>query len=246
MNAVVLGGTRGMGRALARLLVARGHRVFLLGRDIGDLERSARDLEVRASSSQRVEIALCDLERPDTFAPSLDAAVRALQGVDLVVVTAGAFATQETLENDPALLRRMLQVNFTNTVLFCEQVRQRVFTSGKGTLCVFSSVAGERGRSPVVLYGAAKAGLTRYLEGLDHRYHRSGLRVICVKPGFVKTSMTSGLRPPPFAGAPEQVAERVMAAIERGRPVVHAPGVWRLVMVIVRWLPRFVMRRANF
>src|SRR6185436_2349688 len=112
--------------------------------------------------------------------------------------------------------------------------------------CVFSSVAGERGRKPVVLYGAAKAGLTRYLEGLDHKFRARGLRVVCVKPGFVKTSMTDGLTPPPFAGEPEPVARRVLRAIDRGQPVVYAPAAWRWVMLVIRSLPRAVMRRLEF
>jgi short-subunit dehydrogenase len=111
---------------------------------------------------------------------------------------------------------------------------------------VFSSVAGERGRKPVVLYGAAKAGLSRYLEGLDHRYRAQGLRTVCVKPGFVRTSMTDGLPAPPFAGDPEGVAPRVLRAIERGQPVVYVPPMWRWVMLVVRALPRAVMRRVAF
>ena len=79
---------------------------------------------------------------------------------------------------------------------------------GGGTLCAFSSVAGERGRKPVVLYGATKAGLSAYLEGLDHRHRANGLKVVCVKPGFVKTTMTEGLKPPPFAGEPEALKGR--------------------------------------
>ena len=84
-------------------------------------------------------------------------------------------------------------------------------------------MAGERGRKPVILYGAAKAGLSRYLEGSDHKFHGRGLPVVCVKPGFVKTGMTAGLKPPPFAGTPEEVARQVLRAIERGRPTVYAP-----------------------
>jgi short-subunit dehydrogenase len=246
MNAIVLGGTKGMGRALARLLATRGHRVFLLGRDIEDLERSARDLEVRSGSDAQVGVALCDLERPETFAGALDAAVAALGRVELVVVTAGLFATQDALEDDLTMTARLLTVDFSNTVLFCEYVRRRLFAEQGGTLCVFSSVAGERGRKRVVLYGAAKAGLTRYLEGLDHRFHNAGLRVVCVKPGFVRTSMTEALPQPPFAGQPDSVAERVLAAIEKGQPVVYAPGAWRFIMSVVRRLPRFVMRRVDF
>jgi short-subunit dehydrogenase len=107
-------------------------------------------------------------------------------------------------------------------------------------------VAGERGRKPVVLYGAAKAGLSRYLEGLDHRFRSRGLRVVCVKPGWVRTSMTEGLPVPPFAGEPESVARRVLKAIDRGSPVVYAPAPWRWVMMVIRGLPRFVLRRVQF
>jgi NAD(P)-dependent dehydrogenase (short-subunit alcohol dehydrogenase family) len=222
----------------------RGDRVFLLGRDGADLERSARDLEVRGGVP--VATALCDLERPETFAPALDAAEGALGGFDTVVVTAGLFATQAQLEADPELARRLLLVDFTNTVAFCEEARRRLLSRGGGTLCAFSSVAGERGRKPVVLYGAAKAGLTRYLEGLDHRFRAAGLRTVCVKPGFVRTSMTDGLPSPPFAGEPEGVAQRVLKAIDAGTPVVYAPAAWRWVMLVIRLLPRFVMRKVGF
>jgi short-subunit dehydrogenase len=131
-------------------------------------------------------------------------------------------------------------------VLFCEAVRKRLLAAGGGTLCVFSSVAGERGRKPVVLYGAAKAGLSRYLEALDHKHRGDGLRVVTVKPGFVRTSMTEGLPAPPFAGEPEGVAATVLKAIDRGTPVVYAPPMWRWIMCVIRWLPRLVMRRIGF
>jgi decaprenylphospho-beta-D-erythro-pentofuranosid-2-ulose 2-reductase len=245
MKVAVLGATRGMGRALARRMAERGDAVVLLGRDERDLEKSARDLEVRAGKG-RVGVAICDLERPDTFGPALDAAEAELGGLDTVVVTAGLFAPQDRLEADPELARRLLLVNFTNTVVFCEAARIRLLARGGGTLCAFSSVAGERGRKPVILYGAAKAGLTRYLEGLDHKFRAAGLRTVCVKPGFVKTSMTEGLTPPPFAGEPDAVAATVLRAIDRGTPVVYAPAIWQLVMLLIRILPRFVMRRLSF
>jgi decaprenylphospho-beta-D-erythro-pentofuranosid-2-ulose 2-reductase len=240
-----LGATRGMGRALARLMAERGDALFLLGRDAAELEKSARDLQARGAAAVPGH-AGCDLDRPEQFAPALDAAEAALGGLDAVVVTAGLFATQERLEQEPELAHALLRVNFTNTVVFCEEARRRLLARGGGTLCVFSSVAGDRGRKPVVLYGAAKAGLSRYLEGLDHRYRAQGLRTLCVKPGFVKTSMTEGLRPPPFAGEPEPVARAVLRAIDRGTAVVYAPGMWRLVMLVIQHLPRFVMRRVGF
>lgn len=232
-----------MGRAVARALAERGDRIFLLGRG-DDLDASARDLEIRSTAP--VGSAFCDLERPESFGPALDAAAAALGGFDTVIVTAGMFAVQADLERDPELNRRLLVVDFAHTVLFCEEARKRLLAAGGGTLCVFSSVAGDRGRSPVALYGAAKAGLTSYLEALDHRYRRQNLRTICVKPGFVRTSMTAGLDAPPFAGTPEQVAKDVLTALNRGTPVVYTPRPWAAVMLIVRSLPRFVMRRVGF
>ncbi len=246
MKAAIIGATKGMGRALARKAVERGDRVFLLGRDEDDLRRSAADLKVRDPKGREVGFAVCDMERPESFEPALAAADAALDGFDTLVVTAGMFATQERLEEDPELLARLLTVNFTNTVLLCELARKRLLERGGGTLCVFSSVAGDRGRKPVVLYGASKAGLSAYLEGLDHRFRAAGLRTLCVKPGFVKTAMTQGLKPPPFAGEPEGVADRVLAAIDRGKPQTYAPPMWWLVMRVIKSLPRFVMRRVGF
>lgn len=247
MNVVILGASKGIGRAVARQLAARGDRLFLLGRDVADLERSARDLELRAGASSvpAVGVAACDLADPDTFVPALDAAAAALGRVDAVLVTAADFATQAALEADRERLRRLLVVNFAHTVLFCEDARRILLPRG-GTLCVLSSVAGDRGRKPVILYGATKAGISRYLEGLDHKYRLQGLRVVCVRPGFVKTGMTAGLPVPPFAGTPEGVARDIVRAIDRGTPVVYTPRIWAIVMLVIRWLPRSVMRRLAF
>ena len=245
MKAILLGATRGMGRSLARELAQRGAQLAILGRDPETLQRSARDLEVRGATGAVDSIA-CDLAQPESFAPALEQAFQTLDGCDLIVVTAGLFASQEELEADRELTERLLALDFTNTVVFCEEARERLLRQGGGTLCVFSSVAGDRGRKPVVLYGAAKAGLSAYLEGLDHKYRSQGLKTICVKPGFVKTGMTAGLKPPPFAGEPDQVAKLVMRAIERGKPIVYAPTIWGAVMAVIRRLPRWVMRRIGF
>ena len=126
MKVVLLGATKGIGRALARRLGARGDALFLLGRDSEELARSARDLEVRGGfAPESIGTAVCDLERPEGFARALDVANAALGGFDTVVVTAGLFATQDALEADPALARRLLTVDFANTVVFCEEARRR-------------------------------------------------------------------------------------------------------------------------
>jgi decaprenylphospho-beta-D-erythro-pentofuranosid-2-ulose 2-reductase len=230
-------------------MAERGDRVCILGRDADEMRKSADDLAARGAGV--VATAHCDLADPASFAPALDAAATALDGLDTVVVTAALFATQDRLETDRVLLERLLTANFTNTILFCEAARERLLAPGSArpsqpTLCVFSSVAGDRGRKPVILYGAAKAGLSAYLEGLDHKFHAAGLRVVCVKPGFVRTSMTTGLPEPPFAADPEPVAAAALRAIDRGTSMIYAPWMWAVIMAVIRLLPRAVMRKVNF
>jgi decaprenylphospho-beta-D-erythro-pentofuranosid-2-ulose 2-reductase len=246
MKAIIFGGTSGMGRSIARLLAERGDAVFVMGLFEEELQRSAADLKEHHPKRADVHYALCDLEHPEGFAAALDAADAALGGFDTVVVTAAMFATQEALEADVELTRRLVTINYANTVVFCEHVRKRLLQRGGGTLTVFSSVAGDRGRKPVAIYGSSKGGLSVYLEALDHKHHAAGLTVVTVKPGFVKTGMTAGLKPPPFAGEPDQVARDVVRAMDKKHPVVYSPGIWRWVMLVIRSLPRFVMRKIGF
>lgn len=246
LKVVVLGGTKGIGRAVARRLASRGDQIHLLGRDPDDLAKGAADLQARTPAGTTMSWSVCDLERPELFAAAVESAAAALGGFDTVVVTAALFATQPQLEADREFTRRLLTVNFANTIVFCEYVRDYLLARGGGTLCVFSSVAGERARKPVVLYGASKAGLSAYLEGLDHKFRSAGLRTVCVKPGFVRTAMTEGLPEPPFTVDADHVAGTVVRAIDRGTPVVYAPTIWALVMLVIRWLPRGVMRKIGF
>ena len=242
---VVVGGTKGIGRAVVRRLGARGDRVALLGRDAADLAASAGDLAARGPGAPPATVVM-DLAESETAAAALDTAAQVLGGLDTVVVTAGAFGTQEALEADAAARQRVLSTNFTHTIQFCEAARVRLLANGGGTLCVLGSVAGDRARKPVVLYGATKAGLAYYLQGIDLRYRDAGLRAVLVKPGFVRTGMTAGLPEPPFAANPDDVAPAIVRAIDRGTPVVYVPAIWRLVMLVIRWLPGAVMRRVKF
>ena len=244
MKVAILGATRGIGRCLAEQLADRGDEVFLLGRDTDAVAQLSKQLEDRGASGS-VDSARCDLADEGTFESALGAAGAKLGRLDMLVMTAGVFATQADLGNDQDRVRELLQLNVTNTIAFCEAARRVLVEQGGGTLCVFSSVAGERPRKPLLVYGATKAALTYYLDALDLTWRDAGLKVVTVKPGFVHTDMTAGLDPPPFAAGPEEVARVVLRDLGRGKRVIYAPPVWRYVMALIRAIPRPLFRRLS-
>ncbi|HEU5193044.1 MAG TPA: SDR family NAD(P)-dependent oxidoreductase [Methylomirabilota bacterium] len=244
MKAAFVGATRGMGKALARLMAERADALFLLGRDAATLTVAARDLEARGARAP-VRVGPLDLADSTGFLAALDAADAALGRFDTFVVTGGLFGEQGELASDPARLERLLHANFTGTALLCQLAAARLAGRGGGVVCAFSSVAGDRARPANYLYGASKAGLSAFLDGLGLAYADRDVRVVCVKPGFVRTEMTAGLPVPPFAGDADAVAARALRAMDAGRPVVYAPPIWRLIMALIRALPRSVMRRMK-
>src|SRR5262249_45411678 len=164
VKAAVVGATRGMGRAVARLLAERGGTVVLLGRDAAELAISARDLSARGARGI-IATGRLDLAEPSAFSAALDQADQASGGLDMLVVTAGDFAAHEALARDAERLRRLLDVNFTATAVLCQLAAERFAARGGGTICAFSSVAGGRARRSNYLYGAPKAGPSAFPDG---------------------------------------------------------------------------------
>jgi len=110
-------------------------------------------------------------------------------------------------------------------------------------LVVLGSVAGDRGRRANYIYGATKAGLETFLEGLRQRLHKAGVRVVTVKPGPVLTPMTANLPTSPIFVSASRAAECLCRAIQGDKDVVYIPGFWRWIMTIIRWIPRPVFKR---
>jgi decaprenylphospho-beta-D-erythro-pentofuranosid-2-ulose 2-reductase len=238
---LVLGGTSEIALATVRALRTPAlRRVVLAARPSG-----SRDAAVASLVADGVEgVTAVDFDAVDTSAHDvmLDEAFAVLD-VDVVLVAFGVLGDQQAFEEDPDLAVEAAQVNYVGAVSACLRVARRLHGQGHGTLVVLSSVAGERARRSNFVYGSTKAGLDALASGLADSLHGTGVRVLVVRPGFVRTAMTSHLEPAPMSVSAEQVADAVVAGLRRGSTVVYVPAALRVVMAGLRHLPRAVFRR---
>jgi decaprenylphospho-beta-D-erythro-pentofuranosid-2-ulose 2-reductase len=242
---LVLGGTSEIGLAIARRLAPpRQAAVVLAGRHVPALEAAATTLTgAGAGRVEAIEFDATDCDRHDAV---IDKAVGLVGDLDVVVLAFGVLGDQETdAAGGPGAVSVAL-TNYVGAVSAGLAVARRLREQGHGTLVVLSSVAGERVRRSNFIYGSSKAGLDGFAQGLGHSLAGSGARVLIVRPGFVHTRMTAGMAKVPLSTTPDLVAKAVADALQRGDGIVWVPAPLRLVMMVVRHLPRPIFRRLNF
>ena len=231
---LLLGGTSDIGRAIAGEYAAKGWNIILTARDTDVGERNAADLRVRHNANVRV--VKFDLSR----AGDHDALLRSLDATpDTVVSALGMLGDQARAETDLLHAREVMVANFEGPALLLGFFAGQMAKRGTGTIVGISSVAGDRGRATNYVYGSAKAGFTAFLSGLRNRLASRGVHVLTVKPGFVRTKMTEGMKlPPALTAEPVEVARRVYRAAEvKKADLIYVRPVWRLVMTIIRAIP---------
>ena len=163
--------------------------------------------------------------------------------VDVVVVALGVLGDQEQAWQDHAAALRTVSVNYTAAVSTGVLLAARLRRQGHGAVVVLSSVAGERPRRSNFVYGSSKAGLDAFFTGLREALRPDGVRVLVVRPGFVRSRMTEGLEAAPLSTTPEAVAEAVRRALVERRDVVWVPSALRWVMSGLRHVPAPLFRR---
>lgn len=241
--ALIVGATSAMAEAVARRLASRGQPLALAARDPQRLDSIAADLRVRGAP--RVSTFTVDMSRVDELERFVDQAWSSAGPFDTVLVAHGTLPDQRACEADVGRLRAELMVNFTATLTLLTLLAGRLQPLGRGTIGVITSVAGDRGRQSNHVYGAAKGGVSIFLQGLRHRLAPHGVRVVDIKPGFVDTPMTASFPKGPLWATPERVAADIDRALQRGTPVLYTPGFWRLIMWVVRSLPLALFHRTR-
>ncbi|MFF3173026.1 decaprenylphospho-beta-D-erythro-pentofuranosid-2-ulose 2-reductase [Streptomyces sp. NPDC057900] len=245
---LVLGGTSEIGLATARRLIAcRTRTVWLAGRPSPALESAAAELRGRGAYVRTVDFDALDTESHETTLGKIFT-----EGdIDMVLLAFGIPGDQERDEEEPLSAVRVAQTNYTGAVsagLVCAGALQ---AQGHGSLVVLSSVAGERARRADFIYGSSKAGLDAFAQGLGDALHGTGVHVMVVRPGPVRSAGTAAETPlatipftrTPLVTTPDAVAAAIVTGLRRRSETVWVPGALRAVMSALRHVPRPLFRR---
>ncbi|MVA76452.1 decaprenylphospho-beta-D-erythro-pentofuranosid-2-ulose 2-reductase [Auraticoccus sp. F435] len=241
-SVLLLGGTSDIALAVARRYGASGAprpRLVLAARP------GERRTGVAATlRGEGFEVGEVDFEarRPETHAATVEQAF-AEGDIDVAVVAFGILGDAERAWVDAEHALELAEVNFTAPVHTGVLLGQAMSRQGHGQIIALSSVAGERVRRSNFVYGSTKAGMDGFYLGLGEALAPHGVKVLVVRPGFVRSKMTEGMDPAPLSVTPEQVAEQAVAAARAGKELIWVPGAFRWVMTVLRHVPRVLFRR---
>lgn len=240
---VIIGATSGIAEACARRWCGRPAHFFLVARNAARLQNSKDDLLARGA---QVDTYVLDANDLMAFPAMVDAAQQTLGRIDLVLIAHGALSDQKACERSAEIAVADVLTNGTSVIALLTHFANVLELQRSGTLAVISSVAGERGRPSNYVYGAAKAMVTAFCEGLRARMFKAGVHVLVIKPGFVATPMTAHLQLPALLTAsPDAAAADIDAAVRHRRDVVFTRWFWRWIMLVIRSIPTAVFKRLS-
>ncbi len=239
---VIIGATSAIAQEVAKYYAVQGARMFCVARDEQKAMAVASDL--RARGAEEVALYVADLMVRDVHADIVARSIAVLGTIDCVLIAHGVLPDQRLLDHDVDATIESFMINAVSMISITHRYADVLERQGSGSLVGISSVAGERGRAGNYAYGAAKAAVTAFYSGLAVRLRPSGVHVLTVKPGPVDTPMTRGLAMPLMV-PPRVVAADIVRAISRRSIVLYTPGVWRIIMMIVRVIPDGIFIKLN-
>jgi decaprenylphospho-beta-D-erythro-pentofuranosid-2-ulose 2-reductase len=243
---LVFGATSAIAQAVLRELVARGSSVYCVGRDQQRLEALLADLRVRAGASRAIDGRSADLLDTSGHRELFVAADARFGQPDAVLIAHGILPDQAGCESSLEETLAAISVNATSVVSLLTIAASQFETRGSGVIATITSIAGDRGRRSNYVYGSAKSLVSAFLQGLRLRLEPRGVRVIDIKPGFVRTPMTAHLtQQGPLWADPAPVGASIARAMERKSGVVYVPWFWYWIMLIVRHMPHGLFRRLR-
>jgi decaprenylphospho-beta-D-erythro-pentofuranosid-2-ulose 2-reductase len=243
MRVLIIGATSAIAGETAKEYAKDGARLFLTGRDAARLASVRDDLLIRGAA--QVETAELDITQIAGHGEVIESAAASLGGLDVALIAHGTLPDQALCQERVSDTLEAMQVNFTATIALLTLLANYFEAQRKGCIAVITSVAGDRGRQSNYVYGAAKGGVDVFLQGLRNRLFQSGVAVVTIKPGFVDTPMTAGVRKNPLFTSARRAGHSIHRAIEGRRNVVYIPWFWRPIMMLVKWLPESIFQRLH-
>lgn len=245
LRVVILGATSAIAGATARLYAEQSKAsILLVARSQRRMDEMAADLLARGASS--VDTQVLDLANPGDAQKHLVDFHQRLGSIDHLILAYGVLGEQSQAEHDQHEAEAIMRINFTSAAIWCLAAANLLEKQGSGSLVVFGSVAGDRGRRANFVYGAAKAGIAVVVEGIAHRFADKGPRAVLIKIGPTITPMTAHMkRTGRLWARPEDVARVAYERAGRGGAIAYAPGFWRAIMLIIRNLPNSVFNRMD-
>lgn len=241
-SVLVLGGGSDIGRSLVtKLAGGRCRTVILAGRPEDEMEIVVE--AAKAAGATTVETVLWESTDSASHEKVIGEIFDRFGDIDLVYVPAGILGSQAAFDSDPAFAAKAVEINLAGLVSSCLAVANRLKAQGHGTIVVMSSVAGVRARKDNYVYGATKAGLDCFAQGLGDALAGSGVKVMVVRPGFVRTKMTEGMEDAPFATTPAKVADAIVDGLAKGSETIWVPGLLKYPFFVFRNVPRAVWRK---
>jgi decaprenylphospho-beta-D-erythro-pentofuranosid-2-ulose 2-reductase len=242
-NIVLFGGTSDIGLAILRRIVKPGvAHVVLVSRDIDAAQNMTHDFVDRFPDLEIHHIRF-DAADSSAMAHVVNEVAESIGDIDIAVVSQGLLNEGVDYYAEPSALISMADVNFTGTMVLMYALASQMRNQGYGKIVLLSSVAGERVRKGNPAYGATKAGIDGFALALDHELEGTGASVLVVRPGFVATKMTAGMKKAPFSTDAESVAAITEKAIAGNRKVVWAPAPLQYMFLILKNLPLIVWRK---
>ena len=244
LNIVIVGASSAMAKEVARAYCKSESRYFLVGRNNKTLDPIRADLLARGASDVLTKpLAVDDYEGHIDLA---NESLKLLGKVDLLLIAHGALPNQSDIENDFKKVEELLSINYTSYISYLTAFSSIFEKQGSGTMAVFTSVAGDRGRKSNYVYGSFKAGVQTFLEGLRARMSRVGVSVLDIRPGFVDTPMTASIEKGFLFVGPEKVAEDIVKAVRKKKSVLYTPFFWKYIMLIIKSIPKKIFNKLNF
>lgn len=242
---IIIGATAEIAKQCAMIWLDESPKELLLvGRNEEKLARQAENLNIRYPDSNitSATVNFNDHALIKKFIEDL----YVKDSYDLVLIAHGVYINQQQAQENLALCYQSLYINALSPIFFAESFAHCMQNKGHGKIAIISSVAGDRGRKSNYIYGAAKALLSTYAEGLQHRLYHLPVKIIVIKPGPTLSPFTEHLLHSKIKLAKASlVATDIVRGIKKSSPVIYTPKKWRIIMWIIRMLPKKIFYRLN-